>query len=312
MDTIDRIKSLAKEKGIKMKFLTDSLGLNASYLSNVKSGKTQIARDRLEILAGILGTTADYLAGDTNYPYPSTSPNYDSRRAEYDAELKKLHEELLRPRTPKFDYDRFDERRIARHLTPDYVEAQLNLPDDYWEDVRDGYETPDIQLINKLAVLLETTYDYLMGLTDNPEIPLDDRTGVKIKVFGEVAAGIPIAQIDNFDPADPASWEEIDRGTARNGSYFGLRLKGDSMEPRMYSGDVVIVRQQASVDSGNIAVVAINGDTATCKKVVYDENGGMFLVSLNSKYPPKYFNRDQILSFPVTIMGKVVELRSKF
>lgn len=311
MDTIDRIKSLAKEKGIKMKFLTDSLGLNASYLSNVKSGKTQIGRDRLEILAGILGTTADYLAGDTNYPYPATSPNYESHRAEYDAELKKLHEELLYPRTPKFDYDRFDDCRIARHLTPDYVEAQLNLPENYWEDVRDGYETPDAQLINKLAVLLETTYDYLMGLTDNPQIPLDDRTGIKIALFGDIAGGIPRDMIDNFDPDDETSWEEIGRDTARNGIYFALRIKGDSMEPRIMNGDRVIVRKQETVESGQTAVVAVNGNSATCKRVRWDDHGGIMLIPNNPAYDPQHFTAEEIQKKPIRILGRVVEIRGE-
>ena len=311
MDTIDRIKSLAKEKGIKMKFLTDSLGLNASYLSNVKSGKTQIVRDRLEILAGILGTTADYLAGDTNYPYPATSPNYEAHRAEYDAELKKLHEELLHPRTPKFDYDRFDDCRIARHLTPDYVEAQLNLPEDYWEDVRDGYIPVNDQIITKLAVLLNTTYDYLMGLTDDPQIPLDDRTGIKIALFGDIAGGIPRDMIDNFDPDDETSWEEIGRDTARNGTYFALRIKGNSMEPRIMNGDRVIVRYQETVESGHTAVVAINGDTATCKKVIWDDNGGMILMSNNPAYAPRYFTAEEIQKKPVRILGRVVEIRGE-
>lgn len=311
MDTIDRIKSLAKEKGIKMKFLTDSLGLNASYLSNVKSGKTQIARDRLEILAGILGTTVDYLAGDTDYPYLATSPNYDSHRAEYDAELKRLHEELLRPRTPKFDYDRFDDCRIARHLTPDYVEAQLNLPEDYWEDVRDGYIPANEQIITRLAVLLNTTYEYLMGLTDDPQIPMDDRTGVKIKLFGDVAAGIPIKQIDNFDPDDETSWEEINRTTAKNGTYFALRIKGDSMVTRIMNGDRVIVRYQETVESGQTAVVAINGDMATCKKVIWDDNGGMILMSNNPAYAPRYFTAAEIQQKPVRILGRVVEIRGE-
>lgn len=311
MGTIDRIKDLAEKRGMKMKFLTDSLGLNASYFSNVKSGKTQISRDRLEILANLLNTTADYLACETNYPYPDTSPNYAAHRADYDAELAKLHKELLHPKTPEFDYDRFNERRIARHLTPDYVEAQLNLPEDYWEDVRDGYVIPDTQLINKLAVLLETTYDYLMGLTDNPEIPLDDRTGVKIKLFGEVAAGIPIKQIDNFDPDDESSWEEINRSTAKNGTYFALRIKGDSMATRIQNGDRVIVRYQETVESGQTAVVAINGDTATCKKVIWDEQGGMILMSNNPAYAPRYFTAEQIQKLPVRILGRVVEIRGE-
>lgn len=311
MVNIDRIRELIKAKGLKVGYVHSLLGVRRTYLAEVKAGKDTMSDERIQKLADILGTTADYLTGKTDYPYPSTSPNYEAHREGYDAELKKLHEELLHPRTPKFDYDRFDDCRIARHLTPDYVEAQLNLPEDYWEDVRDGYETPDTQTINKLAVLLETTYEYLMGLTDDPQIPLDDRTGVKIKLFGDVAAGIPIKQIDNFDPDDETSWEEINRTTAKNGTYFALRIKGDSMATRIMNGDRVIVRYQKTVESGQTAVVAINGDMATCKKIIWDDNGGMILMSNNPAYAPRYFTAAEIQQKPIRILGRVVEIRGE-
>lgn len=311
MVNIDRVRELIKAKGLKVGYVHSLLGVRRTYLAEVKAGKDTMSDERIQKLADILGTTADYLTGKTDYPYPPTSPNYESHRAEYDAELRKLHEDLSHPRTPKFNYDRFNERRIARHLTPDYVEAQLNLPEDYWEDVRDGYIPANEQIITRLAVLLNTTYEYLMGLTDDPQIPMDDRTGVKIKLFGDVAAGIPIKQIDNFDPDDETSWEEINRSTARNGIYFALRIKGDSMEPRIMNGDRVIVRYQETVESGQTAVVAINGDTATCKKVIWDENGGMILMSNNPAYAPRYFTAEEIQKKPVRILGRVVEVRGE-
>ena len=267
-----------------------------------------------------MGVDVDYLTGKAEtaiYNNPSFVDVFKNMSEdEQKRYLRKIaihhtHRSPNKP-DPEFSYERFNERRIARHLTPDYIEAQLGLPEDYWEDVRDGYRNTDDQTVNRLAVLLETTYDYLMGLTDDPRIPSDDRTGVKIGVFGEVAAGIPIKQIDNFDPEDPESWEEIDRWTAKSGLYFALKIKGDSMSPRIREGDVVIVRKQPIVESNQLAVVAINGDTATCKKVIWDENGGMFLMSLNPAYPPKYFSADEVRTKPVTVLGKVVELRGKF
>lgn len=285
MVTIDRIRDLSKRKGVKLKFLTDALGLNPSYFSNVDTGKSKISLDRISAIAELLGTTPEYLLGQTDNPNPQKSPC--------------------------FNFDRYEQRRIARGLTPNYVERIIGIRYDTMEEVEGGLRTLTDEEVTRLAILLDTTYEYLMGLTDDPRVPLDDRTGVKIKVFGEVAAGIPIQQIDNFDPDDVNSWEEIDRRTAKSGTYFALRIKGDSMEPRIYNGDVVIVRQQESVDNGDIAVVAINGDSATCKKVMHDQNGGMFLMSLNAKYAPRYFNADQIEHLPVSILGKVVELRGK-
>ena len=271
---VDRIREQAKLKGIKMGYLAESLGLNPSYFSNVASGKTGISDNRIQVIAEIL----------------NVSP--DSARHE-------------------FHYERFEERRKAKHLLYNWIEDRLSVPYGFLKDVQYGYEELTQEQIAKLAILLDTSVDYLMGDSDDPRIPSDDRTGVKIGVFGDVAAGIPIKQIDNFDPEDPDSWEEIDRWTAKSGLYFALKIKGDSMSPRILEGDVVIVRKQPMVESGQLAVVAINGDTATCKKVIWDEHGGMFLMSLNPSYPPKYFSADDINRKPVTILGKVVEFRAK-
>lgn len=287
MVNVDKIKALAKLRHVTLSGLCSDMGEAPSYIDKVKKGLRRMDDNRISFIADKLGTTYEYLTDISDNPLPPSR------------------------RIPLFDYNHYNERRIARHLTPDYSEAQLHLPENYWEDVRDGFITPDKQTVTRLAVLLDTTYDYLMGLTDDPRVPLDDRTGVKIGVFGDVAAGIPIKQIDNFDPEDPDSWEEIDRWTAKSGLYFALKIKGDSMSPRILEGDVVIVRKQPIVESGHLAVVAINGDTATCKKVIWDENGGMFLMSLNPAYPPKYFSADEVRTKPVTILGKVVEFRAK-
>lgn len=311
MVKVERIRNAASLKGVKLGKICEILGEKSNYLGKVERGLRRMDENQIRTVADFLGCDYEYLTGESDYLYQRSYNGFEERKAEYDAALRKLHADFAKNYQPNFDYDRFNERRIARHLTRDYIEAQLGLPEDYWEDVRDGYTEADEQMINKLAILLDTTYDYLMGLSDDPRIPSNDRTGVKIGVFGDVAAGIPIKQIDNFDPEDPDSWEEIDRWTAKSGLYFALKIKGDSMSPRILEGDVVIVRKQPMVDSNQLAVVAINGDTATCKKVIWDENGGMFLVSLNPAYPPKYFSASEIHSKPVTILGQVVEFRAK-
>lgn len=301
MVNINRIRNAAALKGIKLGKICELLGEKSNYLGKVERGLRKMDDNQVHMVADFLGTSYEYLTDQTDYVYQRTFQNGGTIS---------IKATVHNPE-PHFDYDRFNERRIARHLTPDYVEAQLNLPEDYWEDVRDGYIPANEQIITRLAVLLNTTYDYLMGLTDDPQIPLDDRTGVKIKLFGDVAAGIPIKQIDNFDPDDETSWEEINRSTARNGIYFALRIKGDSMEPRIMNGDRVIVRYQETVESGQTAVVAINGDSATCKRLIWDDHGGMILMSNNPAYSPRYFTAEEIQKKPVRILGRVVEIRGE-
>lgn len=151
---------------------------------------------------------------------------------------------------------------------------------------------------------------YLMGW-DNNVGPITNGTkhkapGVTINVLGRVAAGVPIEAIE-----DVIDTEEISAELASTGDFFGLQIHGDSMEPRMYEGDVVIVRRQDDAESGEVIIAMVNGDEATCKRLKkYD--GGIMLLSNNPRYEPIVFTNEEIEEKPVRIIGKVVELRGKF
>jgi transcriptional regulator with XRE-family HTH domain len=70
MCNIDKIKTLAREKGVKIKYICSQLGLAETYLSNVKNGKDRMTRERLERIAEILETTVAYLTDETDDPAP--------------------------------------------------------------------------------------------------------------------------------------------------------------------------------------------------------------------------------------------------
>lgn len=91
MDTIDRIRQLAKEKGIKTTFISAQLRLSSSYFADVKSGKTKISDERLSKIAEILGTTPEYLKGETDQK-EKPLVNGDEELNEYLEELKNRSE----------------------------------------------------------------------------------------------------------------------------------------------------------------------------------------------------------------------------
>ena len=155
--------------------------------------------------------------------------------------------------------------------------------------------------ISELSRVLNVTEAYLMGWEDEQK-----PQGLQIPVLGTVAAGIPISAVE-----DILDYEEIPQSWENQGEFFGLRIKGDSMQPKMDDGDVVIVRQQSDANSGDTVIVLVNGDDATCKRLEKTDNGIM-LVSTNPKYPPMFYSLEDIQTKPVVILGKVVELRSKF
>ena len=137
---------------------------------------------------------------------------------------------------------------------------------------------------------------------------IEDKSESKIKpttipVLGSVPAGIPIEAIQ-----DIIDYEEIDAATAAKGEYFALQVKGSSMEPRICEGDIVIVRKQDDVESGEIAIVMVNGDNATIKRLLKYEDG----IRLMPAYEPLYFTNDEILEKPVKVIGKVIENRQKY
>lgn len=129
---------------------------------------------------------------------------------------------------------------------------------------------------------------------------------VRIPVLGRVAAGAPfLADEDIID------WEEIPREWLKKGEYFGLKIRGQSMEPRIYDGDVVIVRKQDWCENGKIAIVLVNGEDATCK-CVYKEDDGLILQPINPLHPNQKFTAEAVRRLPVQIIGVVVESRSRY
>lgn len=132
------------------------------------------------------------------------------------------------------------------------------------------------------------------------------RLGKRVPVLGRVAAGIPIDAIEEI-----LDWEDISEDMSKTGEFFGLRIKGDSMEPRIAEGDTVIVRSQSDADSGDVVIVQVNGDQATCKRLAKYASG-ISLISFNPAYEPMNYTNEEIEALPVTIIGKVVENRQKY
>ena len=127
-----------------------------------------------------------------------------------------------------------------------------------------------------------------------------------INVYSSVHAGILSEMIENI-----VDTEEISEKMARSDkTYFGLKVKGDSMFPTYQEGDTLIVEKNTSCESGNDCIVAINGNETFLKRV-YINSTGITLQALNPKYEPLTYTNDEIKKLPVTIIGIVRELRRK-
>ena len=135
------------------------------------------------------------------------------------------------------------------------------------------------------------------GLDKNEETKSTD-----VSVLGSIAAGTPIEAIQ----------QEVDRvalpeDLQNNGEHYGLKVKGDSMiEAGINDGDTVIVKKTLNVDSGQIAVVLIDDQEATLKRVRKKGNT-IALEAANRNYGTKIYAANRI-----KIQGKLVSLYRNF
>ena len=83
------------------------------------------------------------------------------------------------------------------------------------------------------------------------------------------------------------------------------------MQPVLYEDDVVIIKRQNDCEDGQIAVVLINGEEGTIKKVK-KSSSGIWLQPFNNNYEPLVFTNDEIEDIPVKIIGVVKQLQREF
>lgn len=211
-------------------------------------------------------------------------------------------EEIFRTNLKKY----LKEQKKSQKELAEYLEVTPAIVTYYIK----GVNTPRMDKIDKISKFFGIERSDLIGHnTDLLELEKNNLTlsqGIKIPVLGTVPAGIPISAVE-----DILDYEEIPQSWANQGEFFALKIKGDSMEPRMISGDVAIVKQQSDADSGDVVIALVNGNEATCKKLE-KTNNGIMLISTNTKYAPMFFSNEQISELPVVILGKVVELRQKY
>ena len=199
---------------------------------------------------------------------------------------------------------KIQEIRKKKGISQKELAAKLKIKPNRLSQYETGVTEPDIEMLKELAGALDVSVDYLI---ENDPPAANQSEYIKIPVLGKVIAGIPMDAVE-----DILDWEEIPARWGRDSSeYFALQIYGDSMEPQMAEGDVVIVRKQPDVESGEIAVVLVDGERATVK-IIKKQKTGIFLMPVNTSYEPLFYSNKEIEMLPVIVLGKVIELRRKY
>ncbi len=154
---------------------------------------------------------------------------------------------------------------------------------------------PKQEQFRKMAEIFKINPMWLLG-ADVP-MRIDSIRPVKqLPILGRIAAGQPILAIENVE-----GYEWVDSNANVD---FCLRVNGDSMEnARIYDGDIVYIKKQPDVESGEIAAVLVDNEEATLKKIIKDGNR-LILMPANPKYAPLVFNRTEARD--VKIIGKAI------
>lgn len=204
--------------------------------------------------------------------------------------------------------NRIAELRRLKSMSQQELAARLSVGQTTISAWERGSREPDYQSLSALADIFGVSTDYILGREKSALEAILGKPSpgaVRIPVLGRVAAGRPL-----YTAEEIIDWEEIPAAMAATDEYVGLKIAGNSMEPRICDGDVVIVRRQETCDNGSIAIVLINGDEATCKRVKLTSHG-ISLISSNPEFEPLFYTRREVEELPVQIFGVVVELRGK-
>lgn len=127
-----------------------------------------------------------------------------------------------------------------------------------------------------------------------------------VHVYGTIPAGVPMECIE-----DILDTEEISADMLKGGKqYFGLKIKGNSMSPTYLDGDTIILEKVDDCENGQDAVVMVNGNDGTFKRIFKNETG-IILQPLNSEYEPMIYTNEQINNLPIRIIGVAREIRRK-
>ena len=81
------------------------------------------------------------------------------------------------------------------------------------------------------------------------------------------------------------------------------------MEPTIMDGDTVIVQQQSYIESGQIAIVLVDGEDATAKQIKESPDGITLIGHNAAVYTPHFYSTQEIRDLPIKIIGRVIEVR---
>lgn len=166
-----------------------------------------------------------------------------------------------------------------------------------------------VNRLDEFAAALHTTPEDVLGVTDNlsnktPKNIIYPKSNgfrkVRIPIIGQIACGDPITADENIE----GFTEEIFEKPVSGDNLFALRCKGHSMEPTIHDGSLVTIREQPTVEDGEIAAVLVDGDNEATLKRIKHQGKLIMLMPDNQEYDPIILDKNN----PGRIVGKAIHV----
>lgn len=185
--------------------------------------------------------------------------------------------------------------REQRNWTQTDLAKQLDIGKSAIANYEAGTRQPKQDVLFALSKVFQVSINEFFPYPDNVK-PIKSAIR-RIPVLGAIACGDPITADENIE-----EYRETVADHLPSGNLFYLKAKGESMSPTIPNGSYVLVREQPSVEDGEIAAVLVNGDTEATLKRVKRQQDIVMLMPDNPGFDPIILSDD----YTGRIIGKAV------
>lgn len=287
--------------------MAEALGISSSYITKIydENTKNPPAPEYLKKIA-------DNSKGITTYEELMEVCGYlDSKtKSEYYGTSLVVYQSLIDilDNYPGIELSEHDVLELADNLVnyavfgskDENLKKELKiLLDKYKKNSNEDIKKMFIDLVNKVIFKMEEKIKESEEKSKNKY--------KRIPVLGSIPAGIPVELIQ-----DIIDYEDISEEMLKGGKeYFALKVKGTSMWPKYLDGDTIIVLKQDDCESGQDAIVMVNGNDGTFKRVIKKETGITLEPINQQEYNSVSYSNEDIEKLPIKILGVVKEIRRK-
>lgn len=202
-------------------------------------------------------------------------------------------------------YEKVERLMQEKGVKPSDVAKAINVSSSVFTDWKKGRYTPKADKLYALAQYFDVPMEYFFS-----EYGYIDQTAERYKKYLEklekplyrVSAGNG-AYNDTYTPDSISMGEE---------GYEYAIVVGDSMLPELRDGDVIKIEPTSQTSPRDFTLIKIDGEDCTVKFVEVVENGVWIRASNKTVFEDRFFSIQEVMTLPVTIIGKVVGMQRKF